>query len=178
MIEEKTTRYKCECHGREFNSKEEVLQHEKENKKEHDRDNLLTFELKEEHIQLLTNMYVGWSDCEFGAPEIDPKRPYGNSSGVDDVAEVLEIKKTKDNVDGYDEEEAKESLEEYGEEGLEEYLSELDWDDKTYNYLNDIHRETEIALQIVLKNKSFEVGTYEREDTYRNDWKLKEKKLK
>jgi len=178
MKEEKTTIYKCECHNRKFDSKEEVLQHEKENKKEHERDNLLAFELKEEHIKLLTNMYVGWSDCEFGAPEINPKRPYGDSDGVNDVAEVLEIKKIKGNVDGYDEEEAKERLEEYGEEGIEEYLSELDWDDKTYNYLRDIHRETEIALQIVLKTKSFEIGTYEREDNYGNNWKLKKKESK
>lgn len=47
------------------------------------------FNLKEEHIKLLRAMYVGWSDCEYGAPEIDPKRPYGNSYVEGDVHEIL-----------------------------------------------------------------------------------------
>lgn len=34
-------------------------------------------------------MYVGWDDCEYGAPAIDCKRPYGNSSVEEDIAEIL-----------------------------------------------------------------------------------------
>ena len=48
-----------------------------------------TFLLKPEHIKLLQNAYIGWDGCEFGAPAIDCKRPYGNSNVVDDIAEIL-----------------------------------------------------------------------------------------
>lgn len=44
----------------------------------------------EDHIKLLTSgMSIGWDSCEFGAPYIDPKRPYGNSDVFDDMAEIL-----------------------------------------------------------------------------------------
>lgn len=48
----------------------------------------VTFTLTELHLRLLRRMYVGWQDCESGAPEIDPKRPYGNSNVADDVSEI------------------------------------------------------------------------------------------
>jgi hypothetical protein len=38
-----------------------------------------TFRLTEEHIKLLHRAYVDWWDCDYGAPCIDCKRPYGNS---------------------------------------------------------------------------------------------------
>lgn len=50
-----------------------------------------TFVLTERHVRLLTNAYVSWDYCEFGAPCIDPKRPYGNSDVIDDICELLEI---------------------------------------------------------------------------------------
>jgi hypothetical protein len=34
-------------------------------------------------------MNVGWHNCEAGAPQIDPKRPYGNSDVEHDIAEIL-----------------------------------------------------------------------------------------
>jgi len=41
----------------------------------------IRFELTEQHLKLIRRMTVRYNDyCEFGAPEIDPKRPYGNSS--------------------------------------------------------------------------------------------------
>ena len=46
----------------------------------------IIFEVKEEHLALLRKMSVGWHDCEFGAPEIDPKRLFGNSNVLQDVA--------------------------------------------------------------------------------------------
>lgn len=49
----------------------------------------LRFEVTEEHLKLMRRMYVGWQDCEYGAPEIDPKRPYGNSDVEGDIAEIL-----------------------------------------------------------------------------------------
>jgi hypothetical protein len=47
------------------------------------------FRLTEDHIKLLRNMYVGWSYSETGAPEIDPKRPYGNSDVPGDIHYIL-----------------------------------------------------------------------------------------
>jgi hypothetical protein len=47
------------------------------------------FKLTEQHITLLRNMYVRWNNCETGAPEIDPKRPYGNSYVPGDIHELL-----------------------------------------------------------------------------------------
>jgi hypothetical protein len=51
----------------------------------------IRFLLTEEHIELLSRAYVNWQNCETGAPEIDPKRPYGNSSVALDVCEILEL---------------------------------------------------------------------------------------
>lgn len=50
-----------------------------------------TFLLTPELITLLHNSYVRpeLSDCEYGAAEIDGKRPYGNSDVEDDVLELL-----------------------------------------------------------------------------------------
>jgi hypothetical protein len=47
------------------------------------------FELTEDHIALLRNMWVQWQEDEFGAPEIDPKRPYGDSSVHKNLKEIL-----------------------------------------------------------------------------------------
>lgn len=49
------------------------------------------FEVKPEHLLLLGNMYVSWNDVEFGAPEISPKRPYGNSDVIGDMMEIFDI---------------------------------------------------------------------------------------
>jgi len=50
-----------------------------------------TFELKPEHIALLRSAYWNYQNCEYGAPEIDPKRPYGNSDVEGDVREILNL---------------------------------------------------------------------------------------
>jgi hypothetical protein len=47
------------------------------------------FTVREDHLKLLRRFCVGWQDCETGAPEIDPKRPYGNSSVEEDIHEIL-----------------------------------------------------------------------------------------
>ena len=106
----------------------------------------LFFTLKREHIKLLRNMYVGWDDCEFGAPEIDPKRPYGNSFVEGDIAEILGLKLTGDENGDYDEEELA--------------------------YLQRLHSETQTALQIVLSTGKFKTGKYVN-DGYGTAWKLK-----
>lgn len=48
-----------------------------------------TFTVTDEHVKLLRRFQVGWQDCETGAPEIDPKRPYGNSAVPEDIHEIL-----------------------------------------------------------------------------------------
>jgi hypothetical protein len=47
------------------------------------------FKLQEEHLVLLKAAYVDWEHTEYGAPAIDPKRPYGNSDVEEDVCEIL-----------------------------------------------------------------------------------------
>ena len=104
-----------------------------------------TFELTEEHIKLLRNAYVKFYDAEYGAPAVDCKRPYGNSSVEYDMAEILGI------VPEGDEEE-----------------DELSEDQMTM--LAALHRQTATALQIILATGSFEPGTYVLEG-YGTNWK-------
>lgn len=47
------------------------------------------FTVTEDHIKLLRQAYVGWDECEYGAPAIDCKRPYGNSDVPDDIRKIL-----------------------------------------------------------------------------------------
>jgi hypothetical protein len=82
-------------------------------------------------------MYVSWQDCEFGAPEINPKRPYGNSDVIPDILEILGLP--------YDSENPNEALEDFAQK---------------------IHKETETALQIFLIIGKMEVGEYEKKDKY------------
>ena len=100
------------------------------------------FTLSKDHIKLLRRFQVGWQDCETGAPEIDPKRPYGNSDVETDMHEILT---GKDQPDGCP-------------------------DGKREEYLK-LHREMENALQIVLVTGSFKPGKYEA-DEYSSNWRL------
>jgi hypothetical protein len=99
---------------------------------------IIEFELKKEHILLLQRAYIGWFDCEAGAPYINCKRPYGNGYVEGDVAEILGWKQAT-------------------EEGLsrQQENDAMKW-----------HYETEIALQIILKTKSFKPGVYVRTEKY------------
>jgi hypothetical protein len=105
-----------------------------------------TFTLTKDHIKLIRQMFVGWQDGYEGAPEVNIKRPYGNSDVFRDVAEILEVKW----------------------EGMEdeEYAPET-----IRNQLTTLHRETEFALQIVLVTGSFEPGKFVKKDRYmRRSW--------
>jgi len=93
-----------------------------------------TFDLTETHIKLLRAAHVDWNGGEFGAPCIDPKRPYGSSDGVRDVARAM----------GWP-------------------IPPIDPPREPYEkWLRGIHRETATALQIVLCTGSFTPGTYRR----------------
>lgn len=100
-----------------------------------------TFELTDKHIKLLRSAYVSWESGEFGAPSIDCKRPYGNGDVVGDVIKILFGELPEEAI-----------------EGLQDYA-------------NQLHKETETALQIILATGEFKPGKYVCED-YTKNWEL------
>jgi len=114
-----------------------------------DWENVMVFDLREEHLKLLSEANIVWDDCEFGAPGMDPKRPYGNSDVTGDIAEIIKLPKTKNN---YDEDEEC-------------------WKENAEDKLSDLHRQVMIAMKIVLRCRSFKLGKYQRTDKYKDDWK-------
>lgn len=123
-----------------------------------------TFILKNEHLKLLQNMEVGWQDVEFGAPEIDPKRPYGNSSVYQDMLELFGLKKKEEGIYQF-------TL--FGKKyllgGEDEKNIELN-NDKLIQVLFDLHKETQFALEICLRTGKFETGVFTCEE-YSSNWK-------
>lgn len=83
------------------------------------------FHFTPQHMKLLQRMYVEWEEGEAGGPAISPKRPYGNSDVAYDVAEILGIP-------------------------VIERGPGTGMDDDQEVKLMVLHRETEVALQIVL----------------------------
>jgi hypothetical protein len=105
--------------------------------------NTRRFTLTGQHVALLRRAYVRWDGSEYGAPCIDPKRPYGNSNVANDVADILGYR--WDRNDWY------------------EMPSDL------RERCDALHRETENALQVVLQH-GYQVGTYEA-DPYSHQWR-------
>jgi hypothetical protein len=105
------------------------------------------FTVTKDHLKLLRRMYVDWDYCEFGAPAIDPKRPYGNSSVLNDIHEII----TGEEIGMVD--------------SKRDELTECEEE----RYLK-LHKETKTALQIVLAVGKFEIGDYEA-DNYDIKWK-------
>lgn len=95
----------------------------------------------ENHLKLLKNFYIGWEDTEFGAPCIDPKRPFGNSSAFSDMAEILGFELADD------------------EKQPEFYRKQCDSLLKGYHELQD-------CLQILCTNLKLEPGKYVLKDEY------------
>jgi hypothetical protein len=108
---------------------------------------LTRFTMTAEHVALLRRANVRWEECEYGAPSIDCKRPYGNSGVESDIAEIL----------GWPKQECPHCGEDLG-------------DDKWRERAKALHEETETALQIVLAVGSFEPGTFAC-DQYMRNWK-------
>ena len=106
-----------------------------------------TFTVTEQHLKLLRRFNVGWQDCETGAPEIDPKRPYGNSAVPEDIHEIL----TGETIGCTDSKREELTVKE-----TEDYMK--------------LHRETETALQIALSTGQFKAGNYEAE-AYSAEWR-------
>jgi len=103
-----------------------------------------TFELKEEHIKLLQNMYWEYQDCETGAPAVDCKRPYGNSYVPPDVAAILGVKLAEDDDDEYE---------------------------KQVQEIMQYHYDSHTALEIILQTRSFKTGVYEKDS--KGKWRKK-----
>ena len=126
----------------------------------------ITFTIKSEHLKLLKHFCVGWDDCEFGAPEIDPKRPYGNSDVYQDMIEILGLKKIKEGIYKFQLNKTEWLL-----KGEDEYNLYLDGPDeeKLLKKLDILHKESETALQICLATQKFEIGKFEA-DEYDVNW--------
>lgn len=105
------------------------------------------FTLTADHIRLLRRANVTWDSAEFGAPAIDPKRPFGNSSVVRDIHEILGWPLPED------------------EEERERHL-----DREGHGRAVMLYRQLETALQVVLATGSFEPGVYEV-DNYNINWR-------
>lgn len=103
-----------------------------------------TFTITEDHLKLARKMYVGWQDCEFGAPEINPKRPYGNSSVYRDIGEILGIAPAD--------------------------IAEEDYSEEQKRFMRVLHEQMEYVLQIALSTGRFEAGNYEGAE-YSNRWR-------
>jgi len=102
------------------------------------------FEITEDHLKLLDRMWVGWESCEFGAPAIDCKRPYGNSFVYGDIAEIIGI----------------------------EFDEDHEFNDEQIERMNKLHKEMQTVLQILVVNArtGITVGSYECEE-YGTNWK-------
>lgn len=105
------------------------------------------FALLNEHLALLRRMNVGWDDRMCGAPAVDAKRPYGNSDYLNDIAGILGMELFEDDQ---------------GEHHLTRAQAAR---------IEQVHRETEVALQIVLATGTFMPGVYVAGD-YTDDWRL------
>lgn len=107
------------------------------------------FTVTDEHLRLLRRAHVSWDSAEFGAPGLDPKRPYGNSNVFGDIAEILGVP-DREWMDVDDELNA----------------------DAEWRFLR-VHAETAMALQVALATGEFRVGQHVRGNDY-NDWKRHE----
>ena len=106
------------------------------------------FTMTAQHLKLLRHMRVGWQDCETGAPEINPKRPYGNSAVMNDIHEILT-----------------------GEHIACVGCKRDELTDEEIQRYEVLHRETKTALQVVLTTGSFQSGEYVANE-YTNNWHL------
>jgi hypothetical protein len=108
------------------------------------------FNLTEDHIKLIRRMNVSYNDhCEFGAPEINPKRPYGNSYVYGDIGEILGMEPTEGDPD-------------------DPYFTA-----EQEAFMLKMHKETDKALQVILSSGSFSAGWYESEK-YHDKWEAVE----
>jgi len=107
---------------------------------------LVHFELKQYHVDLLTNANIDYvSGCEWGWLGLDCKRPFGNGDMTGDMAKIMGIEQIETD------------------EGPQ-------WPKGTHEKMVKIfEEELPIALEVILESKSFEPGVYEKEE-YMGTW--------
>ena len=104
------------------------------------------FTLTEDHLKLMRAIYMTWNAVEFGAPSVDPKRPYGNGNVLEDICVEL----------GFD--------------PIETLDGEKVFTAAQGAYASELHASMETAIEVVLRAQSFEPGEY-RASSYDADWK-------
>lgn len=111
-----------------------------------------SFTITEDHLKLLARLEIGYDEwTEYGAPEVDPKRPYGNSDVENDIAEILEWELVKDR---------------YGDEILTEEQGDR---------AKKIHMDMTVVLAIMCNNPTdFKLGTYAKTAQYGASYRLVE----
>lgn len=101
------------------------------------------FVVTEGHIKLLPHLWFDFNAyAEFGVPEVDPKRPYGNSDVYEDIAEIL---------------------------GIEPEDGEC-FTQAQEHYLYQILTEMTNVINITVRNNGVEVGTYTA-PAYSQNWR-------
>lgn len=118
------------------------------------------FTVTKDHLKLLRGMSVSWWACEFGAPTIDCKRPYGNSGVYQIHKDMMKILRMDVKFKAVIDEK------EYDIDG-----SEANLPNELVDKLNRLHQETEVVLQIVLATGLFTPGKYAASD-YKKDWAI------
>ena len=116
----------------------------------------ITFTISPEHLKLLKHVCIDWDNCEFGAPCINPKRPYGNSDVYNDMLDILGWR-------------GKCTYKIKGISYAMEFNGELP--EEVTKILDKLHKELETVLQICLVTQSFKVGKYETEKYDYDKWK-------
>jgi hypothetical protein len=112
------------------------------------------FTVTEDHLKLLRRAFVAWDFGEgYGAPGINPKKPYGNSYVARDIAQILDVP---------DEDW------EYEDEHKAYVTTEAE------ARFTRLHVETMVALQIVLATAEFRPGRYRRATPWGIDWQRAE----
>lgn len=103
------------------------------------------FTITDDHLKLLARLEFEYDpSIEFGAPAVDPKRPYGNSDVYGDMRKIL---------------------------GLPEYDEDDSWNLGAQEQLLDVlHREMATVLQIIARTGRVQAGDYDARK-YFNDWK-------
>jgi hypothetical protein len=147
MREYTDTVYYCETCGFSCKNKKEMQDHENIHQTKKEIFGALRFFITDAHIKLMRKFVIDWQECEYGAPEINPKRPYGNSWVEGDIAKILNIEPEAE------------------EEGEKVFSKAQNTD------MYRLHLETKTALEIALQTGQLNAGEYARKSKW-DDWHI------
>lgn len=103
--------------------------------------NRMFFLVTPHHLALAKRLSIHWYEAGCGAPGASTTRPYGNSTYLDDIAEIIGYRQLTDDDCYSPDEEA---------------------------YLKQLHREMHLVLQILLHTGQMKPGLYKRPVALRN----------